>query len=262
VHVAVDSRWAVDALADSARSAGVEIGILVDMDVGYGRTGVSTPQEALALAQAIDRANGARLDGIMTYPGHVWDAADQQEPRLAKISEKIRRTIELWTQAGLAATIVSGGSTPTMLQSHHLPELTEIRPGTYIFNDMNTVRGGFCGLEDCAARIIVTVISTAVKGQVVVDAGNKTLTSDQCVPAPQSGHGLVVELPEAKITRLSEEHGQIDISGCARIPHVGDRLSIVPNHICPCVNLQDQAWWIEPGEPPQPLVVDARGKLS
>ncbi len=67
-----------------------------------------------------------------------------------------------------------------------MPEYTEIRPGTNVYNDMNTVRGGYCRLEDCAARITSTVISTAVPGQVVIDAGTKTLTSDRCARPPKA----------------------------------------------------------------------------
>jgi D-serine deaminase-like pyridoxal phosphate-dependent protein len=149
-----------------------------------------------------------------------------------------------------------------MLQSHLIPQITEIRPGTYVFNDMTTVHGGYCDIHDCAARIISTVVSTAVHGQVVVDAGSKVLTSDHCVPAPESGHGFVVEYPEATVVRLSEEHAQIDVTACASPPQIGERLTIIPNHICPCVNLHDQVWWLEDGDDPQPLPVEARGKVS
>ena len=163
---------------------------------------------------------------------------------------------------GLQARIVSGGSTPTAFQSHLVPEYTEIRPGTYIYNDMNTVRGGYCRLDDCAARIVCTVVSTAVPGQVVIDAGSKTLTSDRCSPAPDSGHGYVVEYPEAVITRLSEEHGQIDIRACSQRPQIGERVTVIPNHICPCVNLQDARLVARrrQGELRE-LPIDARGRL-
>src|SRR4029079_14323250 len=101
-----------------------------------------------------------------------------------------------------------------------VPQLTEIRPGTYIFNDMNTVRGGFCTLDDCAAHVVATVVGNAVPGKVVIDAGTKTLTSDRNVTQPESGFGHVVEFPFAKVVRLSEEHGELDVSECDRAPRV------------------------------------------
>jgi D-serine deaminase-like pyridoxal phosphate-dependent protein len=222
---------------------------------------VQTPAESLVLAQAIDRAPNVRLDGIMIYPGHVWELPQQQAQPMKAVSALLQEVLDLWRRHGLSAAIVSGGSTPTAYQSHLIPELTEIRPGTYVFNDMNTVRGGFCTLDDCAAHIIATVISDAVPGQVVIDAGSKTLTKDTNVTMADSGFGHVVEFPQARINKLSEEHAQIDVTRCGARPAVGTRVSVVPNHICPCVNLQDTVWWHEPNEPPRLLQVDARGKL-
>ncbi len=262
LHVAVDSQEAIHSLAAAAKGAGSTIGILVDLDVGMHRTGVESPQATLPLAQLVAGSPGLRLDGLFIYPGHVWDSAPQQSPRLQAIGEMVQETLDLWAKHGLEAKIISGGSTPTAYQSHHLKQQTEIRPGTYIFNDMNTVYGGFCELADCAAKIVATVISTAVPGQVVLDAGSKTLTSDVCVPARDSGHGKILEYPAAKITRLSEEHGQVDVSGCDRRPRVGERVTVIPNHVCPCINLQDNLWWKESDDKPlRRMPVDARGKV-
>jgi D-serine deaminase-like pyridoxal phosphate-dependent protein len=262
IRVVADSAIGVEAIASAATKSGSTIGVLVEIDVGMGRTGVATPQEALALAQLISKTKGLRLDGILCYPGHIWNPVAEQVAPLAAISAKLQDTIDLWKQNGLEAKIVSGGSTPTAVRSHLIPQLSEIRAGTYVFNDMNTFRGGFCALEDCAARIYCTVISTAVKDQIVLDGGTKTFTSDHCIPARDSGHGYMIQYPEAKITALSEEHGQVDVSKCANRPRVGERVSIIPNHICPCVNLQDAIWWREVDGSLQKIKVDARGKLS
>jgi D-serine deaminase-like pyridoxal phosphate-dependent protein len=261
VRAAVDSMTGVEMISTAAQKANATVGLLVDMDVGMGRTGVQSAEEALALAQAIDRAPHVRLDGIMIYPGHVWELPGEQEAPLRAVREKLDEILQLWRRHGLSATIISGGSTPTAYQSHAIPQMTEIRPGTYVFNDMNTVRGGYCTLEACAARIIATVVSDAVPDQVVVDAGSKTLTKDPCI-VREGGFGHVVEYPDARITTLSEEHAQIDVAACDSRPAVGDHVTIIPNHICPCVNLQDAVWWLEPHEPPRPLRVDARGRLQ
>lgn len=262
VRVAIDSRQAAEALGNATATAGVTIGILVDLDVGFHRTGLQTPQEALQLAQIVDRAAGLSLDGLFTYPGHVWVSAAEQKTELTRIDGLIRETRSLWQQSGLEMRIVSGGSTPTAYQSHQITSLTEIRPGTYIYNDLNTVRGGFCALEDCAARIVCTVVSAAVPGKVVIDAGTKTLTSDRNAVQPESGHGYIIEYPQAKIVRCSEEHGEVDIRSCDPPPRVGERVNVIPNHICPCVNLQDQIFVkTQDGEFEQ-WTIDARGKLS
>ena len=207
-------------------------------------------------------APGLRLDGIFCYPGHIWAKPAEQAAPLAAVAAKLQEAIDRFDRHGLCRGVVSGGSTPTAYQSHLVPQVTEIRPGTYVFNDMNTVHGGFCTLDDCAARIVCTVVSDAVTGQVVLDGGTKTFTSDRCGPAPDSGHGFIVEYPDATITKLTEEHGQVDVSRCGRRPRVGERVTVIPNHICPCINLQDAVWWREADGHLRTLTVDARGRLS
>jgi D-serine deaminase-like pyridoxal phosphate-dependent protein len=259
IRVAVDTPAAIAAIAAAARAAGVTVGILVDLDVGMGRTGVPTAAALVGLAEAVERQPTLRLDGIFCYPGHVWQDV---VPELAAVAERLAEACDAFDRKGHCRGIVSGGSTPTAFQSHLVPQYTEIRPGTSIFNDAGLLRGGFCGIADCAARLVCTVVSDAVAGQVVIDAGTKTLTSDGCFTAPQSGHGLVVEHPEAVITKLSEEHGQVDVRNCPRPPRVGDRVTVIPNHICPCVNLQDRGWWRQPDGRLEEIPIDARGRLS
>jgi D-serine deaminase-like pyridoxal phosphate-dependent protein len=263
VRVAVDSAEGVDALADAARAAESKIGVLVDLDIGFHRTGVPTPADALTLAHRVARCSMLTLDGLFFYPGHVWSRAAEQTQELTRIDALLTDSIELWARSGLEARIVSGGSTPTAYQSHLVTEQTEIRPGTYLYNDMNTVRAGFCSLDDCAAAIVCTVVSTAASSErVVIDAGTKTLTSDRNVTAPDSGHGHVIEYPDAAIVRLSEEHGEVDVSRCSSKPKVGQRVSVIPNHICPCVNLRDSVWLRHPDGGLVESRVDARGRLS
>ncbi|MEZ4703401.1 MAG: alanine racemase [Rhodothermales bacterium] len=261
IRVGVDSLYAAGILSGAASAARSTIGILVDIDVGLGRTGVQSPAEALQLAQHVDMLPGLRLDGLMFYPGHIKSPADTHPEVLSGIDLLLGETIAMWAAHGFEARIVSGGSTPTAYQSHFVSHATEIRPGTYIFNDMNTVRGGFVSLDECAAHIVCTVVSDAVPGQVVIDAGSKTLTSDLCGPAPDSGYGYVIEYPEARISKLTEEHGQVDMSRYSTLPRVGDRLTVIPNHICPCINLQDRVHWARAGEPLESLEVDARGRV-
>ena len=262
VRVAVDTVAAIEAIGTVAAKAGVTIGVLVDIDLGMGRTGVPTADGLVALAQAVTATPGLRLDGIFCYPGHIWTKPAEQAAPLALVATKLQEAIDLFDRHGLCRDIVSGGSTPTAYQSHLVPQVTEIRPGTTVYNDMNTVRGGFCTLDDCAAAIVCTVVSDAVSGQIVLDGGTKTFTSDRCVPAPDSGHGYIAEYPEAVITKLSEEHGQVDVTRCAQRPRVGERVSVIPNHICPCINLQDAVWWREPDGRLRRLAVYARGRLS
>lgn len=261
VRVGIDSAIAADTLSAAARSASSTFGILVELDVGLHRTGVQTAEEALALAQHVARKPNLRLDGLMFYPGHIGGPSPKQELALQAVDATVNETLDLWGRNGLESKIVSGGSTPTALQSHRISRMTEFRPGTYVYHDMNGVRGGYASFDDCAARVVATVVSAAVPGQFVIDAGSKSLTMDRCGPAPDTGHGHVVEYPGAKIRRLSEEHGQVDLVTFDKLPKVGERVTVIPNHICPCINLHDRVWWREQGEAPRPVPVDARGRV-
>lgn len=261
VRVVADSLTGIRVLSQAAARAGGTLGVLIEMDLGMKRTGVGSPAEALQLAREVDDAPGLRLDGIMFYPGQVRAAPDQQGEALKAIDAVLAETIALWRKSGLDAAIVSGGSTPTAYQSHRVPSQTEIRPGTYVYNDMTTVYDGYVGIEDCAARVLVTVVSDAVPGQVVIDAGSKMLSSDRYSRGEDVGYGFVVEYPQAKIARLNEEHGMVDVSSCERRPVVGERVTVIPNHICPCVNLQDGFWWRDEAGELERLPVDARGRV-
>jgi D-serine deaminase-like pyridoxal phosphate-dependent protein len=163
--------------------------------------------------------------------------------------------------AGIEPRIVSGGSTPTLFHSHEIAGLNEIRPGTYIFNDINTLRSGACAMEDCAAAIHVAVVSTARPGQMIVDGGSKTFSSDR----PSTGEvsfGHVVEAPAARFHKMNEEHGFIDLTHADADFRVGDRVRIIPNHICVAVNLHEQVYGVRGDTVEEVWRVDARGKLQ
>jgi len=259
IRVGVDSGEAVDFIATGASRAGVKLGVLVDLDVGFSRTGVRDLGGALELALKIHRHDNLELRGVMCFPGNVGATAD--DPQWQIYIERLGEFLRRWDAHGLPKPIVSGGSTPTAMHSHLNQWLTEIRPGTYVYNDVNELKLGVASLSQCAARVVCTVVSRPTSRKCIVDAGSKTLSSDRCAPAPDSGFGLVVEYPDARISRLSEEHGEIEFPEGTEAPSVGTRLMIIPNHICVCVNLQNSFFWFENGSC-QEMKVDARGLLN
>src|SRR5688500_15499860 len=125
VRVGFDSKEAADLIGEAARAAGATIGVLVDLDVGFHRTGVQSPQDALALAQHVSKTGGLRLDGIMCFPGHLkWSADELRAKWFPGIQQTLKQTIDLFRRDGLEVKMVSGGSSPTAFLSHHLPALT------------------------------------------------------------------------------------------------------------------------------------------
>ena len=151
--------------------------------------------------------------------------------------------------AGLGPSVVSGGSTPTFFRSHEIAGLTEVRAGTSIFNDRTTALLDGCAWSDCAYSVLATVVSIAISGQAVVDAGSKALAKEELngsLPDPSSaaGFGCVLDRPELRVTALSEEHGVIDLAGSNWRPRPGDQVRIVPNHVCVSVNLFSRLWQV------------------
>jgi len=258
--VALDSEEALRRLEAAAAAAGRAVGVLVELDLGMHRTGVQTPAEALALARLAVSLEHLDYRGVMFYPGHIRQAVPQQVPALEQLGVALAGHLEVLGHAGLEPEIVSGGSTPTLFQSHLVPLQTEIRPGTYIYNDRTTAAVGACAWADCAYTILATVVSTAVPGQAVVDAGSKALNREDIrgeVEAP--GFGALLDRPEVYVRAMSEEHGLLDLGATDWRPRIGERVRIVPNHVCISVNLQRRIYGVRAGRIERSWEVAARG---
>lgn len=234
--VSLDSIEALAALRAAARTANVQVGVLVELDVGMRRCGVADAGAAIRLARACD--DDVPFRGVMFYPGHIREPVEEQDAQILALARTVDDVVTALNEAGLSAGIVSGGSTPTAWRSHELPHLTEIRPGTYVFNDRTTHAIGACAHDDLAYTVLATVVSTAVPGQAVVDAGSKTLSSDTIRAPGKDGFGELLSRPDVTVSRMSEEHGVLDLSRTDWRPRVGERVRIVPNHVCVSVNLQ------------------------
>ncbi|WP_174804114.1 alanine racemase [Martelella limonii] len=243
--VAIDSLAALEAAAEAATLAGSDIAVLVEFDTGAKRTGVVSVEEALALAGKVTGTGNLVFAGLMTYPANENTVTFVNAARAA------------FEQAGIAIPLVSGGGTPDAFLVHTLGVIDELRVGTYIYNDRMMMGASHARLEDCAFDVVVTVVSRPEPDRAVIDAGSKSLTSD---PSGKGGpgHGLIREYPDAVIDRLSEEHGMVDLSKCDRKPEIGERLRVVPNHVCPVTNLHDQVLVLENGTI-SAWAVDARG---
>ena len=257
LKVGLDSPEVLDALAAAARGAGRTVGVLVEQDVGLGRVGLQTAAGVVALADRARGLEGVRYRGIMFYPGHVRSASDtEQDLALRNVTRSLRRTLKALRDAGLDPEIVSGGSTPTLWRSHELKGVTEIRSGSCIYNDREGLDLHVATLEDLAYTVLTTVVSTAVPGHAVIDAGSKALAKEA---RGASGYGIVLEHPDVIVSALSEEHGVLDLGGSTWRPRIGERVRIVPNHVCVSVNLQDRML-ARDGEAHHHLLVEGRGR--
>ena len=257
VTVALDSVTSAAHLSEAGVTAGIEFGVLIEMDVGLGRVGV-LPSEALDLARTVSALPNIEVRGLTFYPGHIREQNEQAIAELSSTVEAVRNEFE---RAGMAPEIISGGSTPLLFRSHEIAGLNEIRPGTYLFNDMNTVGSGGCGLKDCAASMLVTVVSHTNGTRMIVDGGSKTFSSDRDSRGGAT-FGRLVDAPEAVFHRMNEEHGFIDLRGAQCAFEIGQKTRIIPNHICVAVNLHELVYGVRGDTVEEVWKVEARGKLQ
>ncbi|MEY4707789.1 MAG: hypothetical protein RJB58_1512 [Pseudomonadota bacterium] len=248
VRVGIDNSVALETIGQAARASNHTIGVLVEFDSGNKRTGVTSVAQALELARRVQQTPGLRFDGLMTYPSTAATARFVAEAQ----SE--------FDKAGIPISVVSGGGTPNAWSAHEIAGLTEVRVGTYIYHDRATVGAGAATLDECAFHLHATVISRPTEDRAVIDAGSKSLSSDQLDPSFGKGYGLILGYEDAVIERLNEEHGIVDLSRCATRPVVGERLRIVPNHVCVVSNLHDEVAVSRNGELVDTWKVAARGK--
>jgi len=240
--VAVDSTEALNLLGRFARERSRHIRVLIEIDAGMHRVGIAEPPAAAALASTVQDHANLSFAGLLFYPGHIREHVDLQGSAFERLAATVQDHLDALQRAGLQALVVSGGSTPAAFGSHRVPGLTEIRPGTYIFNDRTTAAIGACAWEDCAYTVLATVVSTSVSGQAVVDAGSKALSRDDIRGADAPGFGALIDRPDVVVKGLSEEHGLLDLSHTDWRPRVGDYVRIVPNHVCVSVNLIGRVW--------------------
>jgi D-serine deaminase-like pyridoxal phosphate-dependent protein len=237
LKVGLDSEAVLRPLAAAAAGAERTVGVLVELDAGLGRVGLQSPAEVVALADLATALPEVAFRGVLFYPGHIRMEEDTQSAAVAEADEKLAGALAALAEGGHEPEIVSGGSTPTLRRSHHFRGLTEIRSGSCIFYDREGLSVGVATEEDLAYTVLATVVSTAVAGRAVVDAGSKALAKEG--RGGDDGFGVLLDRPEVLVTGLSEEHGVLDISGSDWRPAIGERVRIVPNHVCVSVNLQD-----------------------
>jgi D-serine deaminase-like pyridoxal phosphate-dependent protein len=250
ICVVADNATVVEGLAHAAAQAGRSLDVLVEIDTGARRNGVTGAAAALDLARLIEATPGLAFAGLMTYP----KAGLRRE-----MGDMLKETIDLTRRSGLDCRIVSTGGSPDMWRLDGLGSITEYRAGTYIYFDRSLVARGTCRLEDCALTVLATVVSVPTAERALLDAGSKALTSDLL---GLKGYGSVPALDDAPLYDLSEEHGFLDIGAVARKPRVGDRLRILPNHACPVTNLYDRVVIARGDKVLGAARVDARGTVT
>ena len=264
IILSVDSVEAAEEMARAVRLSGRGTArVYIDVDTGLRRMGLLPGEPTAALAEQVACVQGLEVVGLMSHAGHVsaGKSPEAVERAARQAAEALVETAELLRRRGLAIEHVSPGSTPAARFEAQVPGVTEIRPGTYVFNDRNTVDRWAAAENDCALTVLATVVSRPSPDRAVIDAGSKVFSSDPSVRGDGT-FGLVVGWPGVRLARLSEEHGVLvlDDEAAGRRLQVGDRLHIVPNHVCPAVNLSDVLYGYQGERVVREISVAARGR--
>ncbi|MHA7155294.1 alanine racemase [Arthrobacter sp. TMN-50] len=259
VAVGADSVESARVMGTALAEGADRIEVLVEIDSGHHRSGVS-PARAVEVARAAASV-GLRMTGVFTFPGHSYApgmpvrAAGQEQQALAEATD-------LLETAGFNITRISGGSTPTAVLTGP-SAATEARPGVYVFGDAQQLELERCTLDGIALTIASTVVSRHegegdTPRRLVLDAGSKVVGSDR--PAWATGFGRLMDHPEARVTALSEHHATVVWPDDLPLPALGERLRVIPNHVCLTMNLVDEVTVISGGVVVDHWSVAARGR--
>ena len=243
--VAADSEATVEGISAAMAATNLTVRMVVEMDTGSHRCGTQSPEETIALAQVIDQAPGTEFVGVMTYPSN-----ERVRPFLDEVRQRA-------SAAGLELQVISGGGTGSQEISKSLG-CTETRIGSYAWEGMTRV-GKREDLDPtrCPLRLVTTVVSTNVAGQIVIDAGQKAFTS-----YPPTPHGYCLEHPEISIKGMSVEHGHVDITASEHRFSVGEMLSWIPLHGGMTTNLHERLFVVKADEVVDEWTVDGRGRAQ
>lgn len=249
--------------AEGLSKEGIKVGkrfeVLLELDGGTGRGGLTPGEPALHFYESIREFKGIEVVGLLYYPGAIYgEHTDEGIERVArKEREELISTWVLLNEKGASIHILSGGNTVSSKVPQCLAGITEVRAGNYIFNDCAQLNFQRITEDDCALRVVSTVICRPNDHTVIIDAGTKALSSD-AFPSSLNNFGRIMNHPELTLYSLNEEHGFIKSEGTMPL-RIGDKVAIIPNHACVVTNLVDQIYGLREGILEHMIKIDARG---
>jgi D-serine deaminase-like pyridoxal phosphate-dependent protein len=229
VTVCVDSLDSARDLSEAAAEVGIAAPVLVEVNVGLDRCGVAPGESALELVRGIARLGNLRFRGVMGYEGGLFLKDPEEKARRCREANRLLvDTAERIRRGGFEVEIVSAGGTNTFRLTGTCPGITDVQVGSYVtMDDFNREHGLDFGQ---AVTVLATVISRPEPGRAVIDAGMKSLSTDNGLP--------VCAEEGVAITALNEEHGRLLLEG--RDVRVGDKIEVIPRHGCTTIPLFDR----------------------
>lgn len=265
ISFGVDCPQQVLAVEDVFAKANSMANVLIEIEVGENRSGIIEEDEFITLLDSIRTAPHVHFQGLFSHDGNSYEAQNLEELHdIAKTAqERTLHFAEIAREYEMVCETVSYGATPTLMNEVEiLPGITEIRPGTYALMDAS--QGNAVGtLEYCAATVLATVMSHPTDERVILDVGAKGLTMQERTIGicATPGKGTIMDHPETYIDSVFDEHAIIKNKVFRSEVEIGDKVRIIPVHICPVCNLYESAWLITGEEVIAEIPILARGKL-
>ncbi len=256
VMVAVDHPVHIQAISEAAQAVGVEVRVLVEIDIGMHRCGVQPGRPALELGYQAHAAPGVRFAGIMGYEGHAMMLPDdEKKPACAEAIGHLAETRTQLEASGLEVGIVSAGGTGTLAFTPACPGLTEIQAGGGIMMDTLYSGGMYVeGLEH-ALSVLTTVVSHPAPDRAFIDAGRKTTNAEYSLPR-------VMEKAGVTVTALSAEHGYLRLEGPGTSLQIGEKIELISGYSDLTVCLHDRLYGIRNDRVEVVWDILGRGKLQ
>ena len=263
LRLSLDDVEVAEGVGRVGKELGRDVPVLVEVDTGLHRMGREPGDPSARLALDIAGVPGVEVVGLLTHAGHAYRAGDPGELRTIATREAmdVLDTAERCEHEGLPIREISVGSTPTAGVAAAVDGVTEIRPGTYVFNDVQQIRLGIATQETCAATVLATVVARPTAERFLIDGGTKSFSSDGGDGPPFPGRGVVVGRPDLVLDFMSEEHGVGHLVGGAEL-RIGERLQVIPLHVCSTVNLFDAAFGVRDRVVEREIAIAARGKVQ
>ncbi len=236
--VAVDSYENVAELSHAAHAKGVQLRVLVEVNIGHNRCGVAPFGPALELSRAVCDAPGLKYMGLMAYDGHCAIRIDpaEREARSIEANTLLVETRRYIEQAGLPVEIVSASGTFTYRYATALPGITEIQAGTYLLMDTTFKEKGVSDF-DCALTVLGTITSRpswpGAEDLAIMDVGRKSMETAWGLPEVKAPAG-------ATVTSLSQEHGRVRLGDSIRDLKPGDMIELWVRDANNTINLFDK----------------------
>ena len=255
----INSVEGAQGLSDLGEKIGKKIQVLIEVDGGIRRGGRKPGMDTVDFARDVKNMKGIEIKGILYYGGTIYEARDREGiiEKTRMEQKEMTETAAMLEKEGLCMEILSGGSSYSSKCPEYMNGITEVRPGHYIFNDCGQLAKGFSKEENCALRVVASVVCITDSNHAIIDAGSKALTTDGQVGC--MGYGHVIGRDDIVITKLNEEHGFLESKKGIDLK-IGDKIAIIPNHACVVPNLVDQAYGIRNGVLDHMVTIDARGK--